>query len=243
MLLFLVLIIFLNSLHLNLAVSYAKEGDFPHEVSIQFDSQHICGGTIISKHFIVTGAQCVYHLDFWDLSVVTGILDFEKRRVGRSDKVNCKIVHPQFEPSTRNFDVAILKVRRPFRFTTNVNYIDIMSSSFKLTDSKLATLVYWAPDPGTELMYTELEMKILEKCSPTLLWDDDGVSKETYLVNEAVFCVALPEEVCIGESGVLLVDGRLMALVSWNVGCEATNSLVILTNITYYKEWIDAKTK
>jgi len=36
----------------------AREYQFPYQVSIQYDFQHICGGTIYDKKTIVTAAHC-----------------------------------------------------------------------------------------------------------------------------------------------------------------------------------------
>lgn len=39
--------------------SDAQEGQFPYQVSLRVGGLHVCGGTIISSHFILTAAHCV----------------------------------------------------------------------------------------------------------------------------------------------------------------------------------------
>lgn len=37
----------------------AKDNQFPYQISIRLNNRHICGGTIISKAYVVTAAHCV----------------------------------------------------------------------------------------------------------------------------------------------------------------------------------------
>lgn len=37
----------------------AREGQFPHQISLRRRGSHTCGGSIISKDYVVTAAHCV----------------------------------------------------------------------------------------------------------------------------------------------------------------------------------------
>lgn len=39
----------------------ARPGQFPYIISLRYDNRHVCGGSIISRDYIVTAAHCVAH--------------------------------------------------------------------------------------------------------------------------------------------------------------------------------------
>lgn len=63
----------------------SRPGQFPWQVSLHFKSEHLCGGSIITPHWILTAAHCVYgwvtqsdsehlsivHLVQWKIRVLT----------------------------------------------------------------------------------------------------------------------------------------------------------------------------
>ncbi|CAN7945052.1 unnamed protein product, partial [Ixodes hexagonus] len=100
--------------------------EFPWQISLHViqlpntDLGHICGGSIINSQYVVTAAHCI--LDGYPSAsnyvVVVGeqnlnVTDPHEERIA---VVNITI-HPKWNPSTVNYDYALLRLQRALNFT------------------------------------------------------------------------------------------------------------------------------
>lgn len=241
MLFILLSIIFLNCICLNAANSFAEKCEFPHEVSVAYQGEHICGGAILTDNFIVTAAHCIKYIEVQDLMVVIGVHDFKRYLKNNILRANRTIIHPQYIPHTRDFDLALIYLQKPLTLFNHISEpIEVMESNYKMIGGTLATLVYWEPDPGTELMYTDIELWDPERCTPESIWGDSVVGTAIAPSNNAVICLAIPEGICVGDdAGSLIVDNRLLGIVSRNIDCDVEEAPVLLTNLAYYRDWLE----
>ncbi|KAL1122504.1 hypothetical protein AAG570_002835 [Ranatra chinensis] len=106
--------------------------EIPYQVSIQILSEHVCGGTLIARDFVVTAAHCVYGTAFTDVKVVAGIvhLDDLDSRNRQESKVSDGMINPNFNPYSSKYDIAVLKLYQPFWITKYVNQINIPLQGF-----------------------------------------------------------------------------------------------------------------
>lgn len=90
----------------------AGPAEFPHQASLRYYGQHICGASIIGPDKILTAAHCVEGQSPSTLQVATGTNSITG---GQLHKIARIIVHPRYtgrqQDAWRN-DVAVIKVNR-----------------------------------------------------------------------------------------------------------------------------------
>ena len=90
--------------------------------------QLICGGAIVSKYYVLTAAHCIEkgRRDWVGPVIVGGAYLSRKARNNRnSHKVVAYAIHPKRNREAKTNDLAIIKVRRPFNFSENIQPIPI----------------------------------------------------------------------------------------------------------------------
>ena len=88
---------------------------------------HICGGTIISEEWILTGAHCMQKVPMEELGVLVG--DHSLFTISTSQKfiqVKEKVVHPDYNmrgnvTSPLNNDIGLLRLEHPIIFTSQIS--------------------------------------------------------------------------------------------------------------------------
>ncbi|XP_048412768.1 complement factor B-like isoform X1 [Stegostoma tigrinum] len=99
----------------------SKEYEWPWQVIINLKNNEICGGSIISKRWILSAAHC-----FNGSREMTNILTIQtgsvnRKKMSREFQVVEVIIHENFSrPSEMNNDIALLKTKDPILFDAHV---------------------------------------------------------------------------------------------------------------------------
>ncbi|XP_065737722.1 transmembrane protease serine 4 isoform X2 [Phocoena phocoena] len=110
----------------------ASVDSWPWQVSIQYDKQHICGGSILDPHWILTAAHCFRkHLDVSNWKVMAGsdkLGNFPSLPVAKIFIIEPNITSPKEQ------DMALVKLQLPLTFSGKISDI-LLQASVQLIDS------------------------------------------------------------------------------------------------------------
>ncbi|XP_073833447.1 trypsin alpha-like [Musca autumnalis] len=217
----------------------AVERQFPYVVSIRRNGEHVCGGVIISKNFILTAGRCVVKsfannaIESYspsEFNVRAGSLSlYEQGVLARVAEIK---VHNNYTNMLN--DLALLKLKEPLIFSDYIQAI---------------TLPYYAPSlntvvhvPGWGLHKTSgdvnrylkhLSMEVVDttKCLSYLYGEDADASLLCLQYNAG--------GICTGDvGGPAVYENELVGLASFSIercGSEYPDGF---TNIAHYLKWI-----
>uniref|UniRef100_A0A8C6XXH9 Transmembrane serine protease 13 n=1 Tax=Naja naja TaxID=35670 RepID=A0A8C6XXH9_NAJNA len=97
----------------------ASASKWPWQVSLQYGSAHICGGTIIDAQWVLTAAHCFFIvkiLDEW--KVYAGVSDLKQTREGIL--VSEVIINANYSDDHDDYDIALMKLAQPLLLSGEV---------------------------------------------------------------------------------------------------------------------------
>ncbi|CAJ1064567.1 transmembrane protease serine 2 [Xyrichtys novacula] len=223
----------------------AVRGAWPWQVSLQIFSQHVCGGSIISPHWILSAAHC-----FQDSNnnprqwrVYSGDVSLTRLSFGTGTRVRKIINHEKYDSDTNDNDIALLRLDSPLTFSSSVKPVCLPSAGVDLSPERQAWVTGWGalrssgPSPD-KLNQAQVTIYSRETCNqPRIL---DGA------ITETMICAGKLEggvDSCQGDSGGPLVvkQGGLWWLAgdtSWGIGCALRNKPGVYGNVTHFIDWV-----
>nr|XP_020861053.1 ovochymase-2 [Phascolarctos cinereus] len=227
----------------------AAARSWPWQVSLQIAAEHLCGGTVIGKSWVVTAAHCFndkkQYVSVW--MVIAGVHDLTERNNQQRRSIKDILIHPAFDRTTMDYDIALLQVAEPFQFNRYVRPVCLPEKGQEIPSSGMCVVTGWGsdhPDGEKSNKLQQLEVPIL----------DSDVCQEYYQnlsvgVSQRMFCAGFPSKAdkdsCSGDSGGPLVcsleDSGLYALfgiTSWGFGCGRLNYPGVYTSVTLFTDWI-----
>jgi len=125
----------------------ALPGDWPWQVGIASRGSRFiyCGGTLISSQWVVSAAHCFQRRRH--PSSITARLGEHNTRLneGNEEVITLSRVfnHPLYNKKTLDYDIAILKLSKPVKYTKYIRPACVPSSGFKIDSGKEAFVSGW----------------------------------------------------------------------------------------------------
>ncbi|XP_014276542.1 trypsin-1 isoform X2 [Halyomorpha halys] len=204
--------------------------------------QHICGGSIIDQHHILTAGHCMKEnqKEKAYMSVSMGHTNIKERQTLYA--VDSVVVHPGFDADAVFVvnDVAVIRLRA--KIPVNNKTVKIIGLSPKPPEEgKMCTVSGWGaikqPDPT--ISRTELSNTLRAIAIPiTNYYQCARVTNSS----RGVVCAGYMnggKDACQGDSGGPLVcNDTQYGIVSWGDGCAKPLSPGVYTDVSYFADWI-----
>ncbi|XP_050190068.1 suppressor of tumorigenicity 14 protein-like [Myiozetetes cayanensis] len=232
----------------------ARSGKWPWQASLQMGAQgHVCGASVISNRWLISAAHCFLDSDSVRYSVPLGWRAYMGLHTinGKSNRVAMRsikriIVHPQYDRSISDYDIALLEMEMPVFFNELVQPICLPSTSRVFLYGTVCYVTGWgAIKENSHFAKTlqEARVRIINQSVCNKLYDD--------LITSRMLCAGNLNggvDACQGDSGgPLACTGKgnrwyLAGIVSWGEGCARRNRPGVYTKVTALYDWIHQNT-
>ncbi|MEU4803418.1 serine protease [Actinosynnema sp. NPDC023587] len=204
--------------------------EYPYVVAlVQPDGQQFCGGALVSPTRVVTAAHCTADTAPGDFLVVGGRLDLGEERGTVSEVVEVEN-HPDYVGAESGDDISWITTASAFPYEP----VGLPGRGEDLYRAgTVGTVLGWGrtSEGGQQSeRLREADIPITSNASCAEAYD--GYDKTT------MFCAGYPEgevDACQGDSGgPFVVDGKLVGIVSWGVGCARPGKPGVYTRVAHY---------
>lgn len=235
----------------------APDGSAPWHVIIRetIHDSAFCGGSLLNERWLVTAAHCVYQFeDIYQypfhprhIQLFLGTRHCQGQG-GIQRSLKSFILHPDFEGSSFNNDLALFELNEPVMLSEDIMPICMERAVFVdelLRGGRLGVVTGCGSlfEEGRAPTYlNEVKLPYVPR---------DICAERAQAVNasftEGMMCAgysrSMRGDACAGDSGgpyVMEYSGRfvLVGIVSWGVGCDRDNQYGYYTHVSRYYDWI-----
>ncbi len=224
----------------------AQRGEFPWLVSLQ--GPWSCGASLIGDEWILTAAHCVVD----DLNQVMPAEDFELAigalylsEVTQTHPIEQIIVHPGYDPTTMENDIALLRLTQPYDLTYPRLALNQDPSIPQPGD--LATVAGWGALASEGASSDRMQKVSVPIVSLAQANDPKAYGGDILPSMLAAGFIQGGKDSCQGDSGgplVVEVQGKSIqvGVVSWGKGCAEPYAYGIYTRVAAFIDWVEAIT-
>ncbi|XP_055850333.1 trypsin beta-like [Episyrphus balteatus] len=195
----------------------------PHQISLQRNERHFCGGSIIAEKYVITASHCTVKIIANNEQSICRVRAGSSfwNQGGITKSIKSIINHPKYEPKSMVYDVAILELYSGFIWSASIKPIKLCSTL--LEDDTLTEVTGWGrlaeDNKNLPEQLQEATVKFMNAvtCSSPLYKYGDSIMS-------SMVCAYEPgQDSCQGDSGgpLSIFDDilKLVGIVSWGRGC------------------------
>ncbi|KAG8524995.1 Chymotrypsinogen 2 [Galemys pyrenaicus] len=213
---------------------------YPWHVSLEKSSgQLICGGSLISRNWVITAAHCIIRANDW---VVAGLHD--RKKYGNKIqyiKISKVIRHPEFNISTLYGDVSLLKLKTNIAMQRSVFPIALPRADDTFPVGSECKIMGW----GTVRHTSRRRPDKLQEATVPILSNERCWNFRGSLFNSDMICVGANGVSCwkgdVGGSLVCKKNGEwtlVGIMIAITKSCPTLRPMLAI-RVSQHREWID----
>ncbi|XP_063285655.1 transmembrane protease serine 9-like [Pelobates fuscus] len=231
----------------------ASDGSWPWQISLQYRGSHICGGSLISTHSVLTAAHCFdAPIDPSDYTVLLGAYQLSVPNSNLvTSQVQSIVVNSQYTGTGSRGDIALITLSSAITYTEYIRPVCLPSSSSDFPNGMDCWATGWGDTdyevslkPPRTLQQVMLPLISRDDCND--MYNIGSQSGTTNSVQSDQICAGYAaggKDSCQGDSGGPLVCqvGSVwyqVGIVSNGEKCALPNRPGIYTLVSYYNSWI-----
>ena len=237
---------------------FAAEKEFPHTALIGYersknDADLICGGSLITKRYVLSKAHCLYSGDLGRASYVKlgNVIRGEVNTNTFRYEIEERIRHPNNTVKSIDDDIALIKLQRDVEFNDYVQPACLPKTN---DETELAIFSGWGrimfEDPSNKLKKIVMEIFTQKECRELFAVQRPLTKEIDYETKICAGSHALSGiDACDGDAGSPLQIASTNDTCKWTIigiasygfsYCGQAGVPGIYTRVWPYKDWIEA---
>uniref|UniRef100_A0A452H761 Coagulation factor X n=1 Tax=Gopherus agassizii TaxID=38772 RepID=A0A452H761_9SAUR len=208
---------------------------------INENKEGFCGGTILSQFYILTAAHCINQSKIIKVVVVDRDKEENTEMMYSVEKI---FVHGRFVSATYDYDIALIKLKEPIKFSIYVIPACLPDADFAneiLMNQKSGTV------SGFGRLYEHGRVSNKLKVLQVPYIDRNSCKQITnFAITENMLCAGydnITKDACQGDSGVPHVTKYkdtyfVTGIVSWGEGCARKGKYGVYTKVSKFHAWL-----